>query len=197
MDMPGSCFHCDSGMQRKAGHVAGRVGWTVVPAILRQGLEREHLAAPVRARNAVGNRVAGQIGHRVVLVQPLAQVKLFGITLQQPLAFQQSPHPAGDGVGQLRELGRGRLAHPLEVQAGAVGRPFVDAIEKQHVEVYVQVQRRAEALDQRDRTSAGKLLRMAGLFDQMRGNDAVDDTEHAADERRVCGQEKSQRKGKT
>jgi len=27
---------------------------------------------------------------------------------------QESPHPAGDGVSQLRQLGRHRFAHPLE-----------------------------------------------------------------------------------
>jgi len=66
-----------------------------------------------------------------------------------------------------------------------------------HDFVNVEVQRRAEALDQRNRAGAGGLLRVAGLPDQVRGNDAIDDAEHTADQRRMCREQKAQRKRKT
>ena len=84
-----------------------------------------YLAPAVWAdRNAIGDGMPGQIRHRVVgvdSVERFAQIELFGVALQQALAFQQPPDPAGDGVGQLRELGRARLTYPLKTQAGTVG----------------------------------------------------------------------------
>jgi len=53
------------------------------------------------------------------------------------------------------------------------------------------------ALDEGDRTRAGRLLRKAGLADQVAGNDPIDDTQHATNECRVGGQKKSQGKGET
>jgi len=75
------------------------------------------------------------------------------------------PDPDDYGVSQLCQLGKRRLAHPLEAKAGAIGQHFVDAVEKEHVEVnvQVQVQGRAKSLDQRDRAGAGRLLRVSSL----------------------------------
>ncbi|GAB4120422.1 MAG: hypothetical protein Tsb0027_15770 [Wenzhouxiangellaceae bacterium] len=53
----------------------------------------------------------GQIRHRVVGVERFVQIVLPGVALQQP------PDPAGDGVGQVRQLGQRGRAHPLEAQA--------------------------------------------------------------------------------
>jgi len=48
-------------MQRKAGHVAGRVVRTVLQAVVRESLQREYLAAAVRAdRDMVGDGMADQ-----------------------------------------------------------------------------------------------------------------------------------------
>lgn len=46
-------------------------------------------------------------------------------------------------------------------------------------------------LNQRDRSSAGGPLHVSGLFDQMRGNDPVDDARLAPDECRAGGEEKT------
>mgnify|MGYP003563516365 FL=1 len=46
------------------------------------------------------------------------------------------------------------------------------------VEVNVEVQRRAEALNQRNCTGAGALLGVPGLPDQVCGDDAVENAEH-------------------
>jgi len=118
-------------------------------------------------RDAVADGVAGQIRHRVVGVEHFAQIKLLGVALQQPFTLDQPLDPAGDIVGQLRQLGRRGPAHPLEARPSAVLAHQVNPIQKQHMEVDVEVQRRAEALDQRDRARAGRLLRKAGLADQV------------------------------
>jgi len=44
----------DAGVQRKAGHVAGHLGRPLLPATVRESLQREYLAPPVRAQ---GNSV--------------------------------------------------------------------------------------------------------------------------------------------
>ena len=48
------------------------------------------------------------------------------------------------------------------------------------MEVQVEVERTPEALDQRHRAGVGALGTEAGLADQMRGDDAVDDPQHAS-----------------
>jgi len=60
------------------------------------------------------------------------------------------------------------------------------------VEVNVEVQRRAETLNQGDRARAGPLLRVSGLPDQVRGNDSVDDAKYPAAELGMRGQQKPQ-----
>lgn len=55
---------------------------------------------------------------------------------------------------------------------GSFGTVDVDPIEEQHMEVNIQVQRAAEALDQRDGAGACRFVRQPRLFNQMRGNGA-------------------------
>ena len=65
------------------------------------------------------------------------------------------------------------------------------------MEVDVQIQRRAEPLDEGNCARASRLLRKAGLPDQVASDDAVDDAEHPADQCRMRGQQKPQRKRQT
>jgi len=57
----------------------------------------------------------------------------------------------------------------------------VHPVEEQHVQVdvEVEVERTTEALDQSDRAGSGRLVSVASFSDQMRGNDTLDDTQHA------------------
>ena len=55
-----------------------------------------------------------------------------------------------------------------------------------HVEVNVEVQRAAEALDQRHRASMCRLAGKSGLLDQVRGNASVNDAEYLAHDRRAA-----------
>ena len=67
-----------------------------------------------------------------------------------------------------RKLDGGRCADAAKAQR-AVGTLEVDAVEQEHVEVHVQVQRPAEALDQGHCPRLRGLLREPGLADQVRG----------------------------
>jgi len=67
----------------------------------------------------------------------------------------------------------------------AVGTLDVDAVENEHVEVHVQVQRPAEALDQRHRAGHGAPTSQACPADQVRGEAAMNDAEHGAHRLRI------------
>jgi hypothetical protein len=57
--------------------------------------------------------------------------------------------------------------------------------------VHIQVQCGTKPLDQRYRTRAGCLFRIACLLNQMRGDDAIDYPEHLARDHRTAGEEKT------
>lgn len=85
--------------------------------------------------------------------------------------------------GQPGQLGAGRLFHPAETQH-AIRTLDVYPIEKQHVEVDIEVQRAAEALDQCDRAGLGRLSGESRLLDHVRGDAAVNNTEHTGQDLR-------------
>ena len=62
----------------------------------------------------------------------------------------------------------------------------IHPVEEQHVEVDVEVQGAAEALDQGDRACMGRLAGKSSLLDQVRGNASVDDAEHLAHDGRAA-----------
>jgi len=59
------------------------------------------------------------------------------------------------------------------------------------MKVNIQIQCGTKPLDQRYRASAGCLFRITCLLDQMHGDDAVNDTQHLARDRRAAGEEKT------
>ena len=63
--------------------------------------------------------------------------------------------------------------------------------------VNVEVQRAAEALDQRHRARVARLRRKACLFDQMRGNGAIDDAQYLAHDVGLAGKQEPQRERHT
>ena len=75
------------------------------------------------------------------------------------------------------ELGARRRLHPAESER-TVGALDIHPIQKQHVEVNIQVQRTTEALDQGDCAGLGGLTGKPGLLYQVGGDAAVDDAEH-------------------
>lgn len=69
----------------------------------------------------------------------------------------------------------------------------VHPVQTQHVEVDVQVERAAEALDQGDGAGAGSGLRVPGLVDEVRGQCPVNDAKNLAHHGRAGGQQETQR----
>lgn len=62
---------------------------------------------------------------------------------------------------------------------------YVHPIQKQHVEMDVQVERRPEALDQGDRPGGGFLAGQSGLLGQGGGDRPGNDTQHLSHQLRV------------
>ncbi len=99
----------------------------------------------------------------------------------EPAAARQVPaHAMRDGVGQFRQLRRcGRTgAVQARLALRTLGGVLVHAVEPQHVEVDVEIQRAAEALDQGHRTALGAGAVDAGLIGQPAGDHALHDAQH-------------------
>ncbi len=90
-------------------------------------------------------------------------------------------------MGQLGELLSGGRLDPEELAA-----VNVHAVEEQHVEVNVEIQRAAETLDEGDGASASRGVCVTGLVGQMRGNGAVDDAQHTPHDIWATGKQKAQ-----
>ena len=80
----------------------------------------------------------------------------------------------------------------METGACTLGAIDVDTIQEQHVRRNVEIQRTAEALDQRDRAGVCALLGVTGFVDQVCCNGAVDNAQHPAHDRRPAGEQKAQ-----
>ena len=76
----------------------------------------------------------------------------FFVAGQQSLPLEGAGDAGGDGVEQALELGLGRCGDAVETRRFAVER--VGAVDEEHVQVGVEVQRRAEALDEGDGSGA-------------------------------------------
>ena len=88
----------------------------------------------------------------------------------------------GDGVEQALEFGLCRGA--ATVQAGPFIVERVDAIDEEHMQVDVEVQRRAEALDEGDGSGAGAGAHaQSGAADEEGGDRPVDDTQDLGEHR--------------
>ncbi|CDK56928.1 hypothetical protein [Escherichia coli IS9] len=70
----------------------------------------------------------------------------------------------------------------------------IHTVEKQHVEVNIQIERRSKTLDQGDRARLGHLVGMARFLDQVRGNDAVNDAQHPPHDLGPAGKQETQLK---
>ena len=96
------------------------------------------------------------------------------------------------GVCQVCALGAGRCgyAEKPRIRTGVI---HIDAIEEQHMEMDIQIECPAEALDQGDGAGVRHLVSEPRLPDQVCGNHTVDNTQHPAHDRRTAGQQQPQR----
>ncbi len=78
-----------------------------------------------------------------------------------------------------------------------LGGVLVHAVEPQHVEVDVEIQRAAEALDQGHHAALRRIPRHAGLIGKPTGDHTMHDAQHRADRLRLAGEQEAQRVRKT
>ena len=103
---------------------------------------------------------------------------------QQSLAFEGAADAGGDGAQQALEFSLGRGA--ATVQAGPFLFERVDAIDEEHVQVdvEVEVQRRAESLDEGDGSGARTGAHaQSGAADEEGGDRPVDDAQDLGEHR--------------
>ena len=104
---------------------------------------------------------------------------------QQPLLFQSAGDTGGDGVEQALEFGLCRCGDAVETGRFVIER--VGAVDEEHVQVGVEVQRRAEALDEGDGASAGAGVHaQSGAAHEKGGNRPVDDAQDLGEHRGAC-----------
>ncbi len=101
--------------------------------------------------------MAVEVLERVFLQAVQGQVAVVLVPLQDAPPFQEAGHPLADALQQLVKLLDGRGACVAEAVVTRLIL-YVHPIQKQHVEMDVQVERRPEALDQGDRAGGGFLL---------------------------------------
>lgn len=129
-----------------------------------------------------------QLRHRIIVHGFSAQITVFNIALQQTLPLQLAADPTGNRTDQGGKLLMAGRLDPDKAQT-FVRVIDVDTIQKQHVEVQIQVERAAEALNQRHCAGPGVLVSESRLLDEMRGNHAIDDPQHLAHERWPVGKQ--------
>ncbi len=195
---PAPCFRGHAGMQREAADLAGIALQRA--CVTGQCLQRDDLAASVATGgDAVGHRTHPQRVHAVVARRAVGQKHGFVLAFQPAFARQVPAHAMRDGVGQFRQLRRcGRTgAVQARLALRTLGGVLVHAVEPQHVEVDVEIQRAAEALDQGHHAALRRIPRHAGLIGKPTGDHTMHDAQHRADRLRLAGEQEAQRVRKT
>ena len=150
-----------------AGVVGRRIGV--------DGAQRQGLAPGVRAG---GDAVVDGGAKELLEIVGGLDVEGGGLVIagQQPLLLQGAGDTGGDGVEQALELGLGRCGDAVEAGRSVIER--VGAVDEEHVEVRVEVQRRAEALDEGDGSGARTGPHTpSGAAHEEGGNRPVDDAQ--------------------
>ena len=108
------------------------------------------------------------------------------IAQQQPLVFQGAGDAGGDGAEQTLEFGLRRCSDAVE--AGLLVFERVGAIDEEHVQVDVEVQRRTDALDEGHGAGAGAGAHaQPGAADEEGGDRPVDDAQDLGEHRGAHG----------
>ena len=108
---------------------------------------------------------------------------------QQSLAFEGAADAGGDGAQQALEFRLGRGA--ATVQAGPFLFERVGAVDEEHVQVGVEVQRRAESLDKGDGSGARTGAHaQSGAADEECGDRPVDDAQDLGEHRGASREQK-------
>ena len=161
----------NAGVQGKSSNLADSVIEGLVTG--RQRLEGEHLATLLRPNgDTVGDRRTQELLHRTGLEVIPGQVAVLRILFQQPLAFEVAANAHCQCLGQSGQLGAGRCLHPVETQR-AIGTLDLNSVQEQHMEMDIQIQCAAKALNQGDRAGLSRPTREPGLPDRVRGDNQL------------------------
>lgn len=131
-----------------------------------------------------------QVTHRPLLHRIRRQIAVLRIPLQQSTPLKKATDPVGNGVGQASELLTAGSLEPLKTSY-RMGITNVHPIQYQHMEMNVQIKRRAETLDKGDGTGVGRLVGLPCLLDQVGGNGPIDDTQYLPHDLRSIGKQKT------
>ena len=186
----------DTGVQREATGLAQRPVFGELLGNRRQRLQRERLLPAARAEcDAIGDRGGSQLLERSGFdVVAASKSGVLGVAFNEASALEEAADAVRERGGQGVQLGARRRRHAAKAQR-AVGMLDVDAVEDEHVDMHVEIQRATEALDQRHRACLRVLARESGLADQVSGEAAMDDAEHRAHGRRLVGEQEPKRVG--
>ena len=159
-----------------AGDVGRRVG--------ADGAQGQGLAPGV---GAGGDAVVD--GGAEELLEPVGGFEVEGGVLfvadQQSLPFEGAGDTGGDGVEQALEFGLGRCGDAVQTGRFVIER--VGAVDEEHVQVRVEVQRGAEALDEGDGSGVGAGAHaQSGAAHEEGGNRPVDDAQDLGEHRGAC-----------
>jgi len=119
------------------------------------------------------------------------EVAVLHIARDQPRALERSADALGDDLDPVLQLAGARCRHRNEPQARASLR--VDAVEKLHMEVNIEIQCAAEALDQRHGTGLRARARESCSPYYMPRDRPIDDPAHLRQNLRSRREQKPQR----
>jgi hypothetical protein len=122
----------------------------------------------------------------------LGQVGLAHVLDQHAAAGEQLHQPGDQGLQQRMHLVVGGRAHFDELRH-TIGTTSVHPVQQQAVQMFVEVGRRAKALDQRDRAAMAFVIVEPVSIQQMARNHALHHLQHRRDQFGLSGQQHTQR----
>lgn len=136
----------------------------LIVRVLHESVEIDRLLCP--HGNAITDRAPQYLLHGVLIRIIQIQVTVFFITLEDVLALQKAGNPVADRMHQLYQFLLFLPIGALETCSTVFGFR-VNPIQEQHMEMYIEIERTAEPLDQRHRTGLRGLSGESRLLNQM------------------------------
>lgn len=150
----GRCADRSACVQGESG--GARDACVVLLSVRGQRLQGERFAPRMGAeRDAVGDRMAGEKIHERVVAGLCRQMGGLGVAFDQPPVLEVTGDPLGDALDQGVKLYRAGRRDPAKVHV-ALGARDVHPVEREHMEMYVQIQGTPGPLDESDRPGVGR-----------------------------------------
>ena len=136
--------------------------------------------------------MAEQAVYGCFLARIEGQVGVLDVARDEPGVLERAPDPLGDRLHRALERRPTRCGHGHEPQTHFL--TDVNAVQKQHVKVNVEIERRAETLDRCHRAGRSARPRHTRLPDRVPRDGAIDDAEHLGQHGGPCRKQEPQRK---